>query len=132
MTFSLESHRERLKNIKGRKSSEEKEPKAGKYKECASALKTEEKEENARLIFDRQAGRLSHRRFWQTFSPAVIPTFGLYAFPSNLIGRIISVSRFRRKGNRYGLLSSFSIGWVSSKIFSFSNHMWPKVHAGGP
>jgi len=72
MTFSLESHRERLKNIKGRKSSEEKEPKAGKYKECASALKTEEKEENARLIFDRQAGRLSHRRFWQTFSPAVI------------------------------------------------------------
>ncbi|MGA3118217.1 MAG: hypothetical protein ABSF90_27795, partial [Syntrophobacteraceae bacterium] len=41
--------------------------------ECASALKTEEKEENARLIFDRQAGRLSHRRFWQTFSPAVIP-----------------------------------------------------------
>ncbi|MGA3117989.1 MAG: hypothetical protein ABSF90_26595, partial [Syntrophobacteraceae bacterium] len=40
--------------------------------ECASALKTEEKEENARLIFDRQAGRLSHRRFWQTFSPAVI------------------------------------------------------------
>jgi len=72
MTFSLESHRERLKNIKGRKSSEEKEPKAGKYKECASALKTEGKEENARLIFDRQAGRLSHRRFWQTFSPAVI------------------------------------------------------------
>jgi hypothetical protein len=83
MTFSLESHRERLKNIKGRKSSEEKEPKAGKYKECASALKTEEKEENARLIFDRQAGRLSHRRFWQTFSPAVIPALPLFqpAFP---------------------------------------------------
>ncbi|MGA3118979.1 MAG: hypothetical protein ABSF90_31730, partial [Syntrophobacteraceae bacterium] len=47
--------------------------------ECASALKTEEKEENARLIFDRQAGRLSHRRFWQTFSPAVILARSPYA-----------------------------------------------------
>lgn len=72
MTFSLESDRERLNNIKGSKSSEEKEGKAGKYKECASAFKTEEKEENAWLIFDRRAGRLSHRPFWPTLSPAVI------------------------------------------------------------
>jgi len=73
MTFSLESHRERLMTIRGRKSAEEKEPEAGKNKECARAHeKPEEKEEEDWPISDRQAGRLFQRPFWQTLSPAVI------------------------------------------------------------
>ena len=60
-------------------------------------------------LSDAAAGRVSL---------SMSPTFGLYGFPSNLIGRIISLSRFRRKGNRCGFLPwSLRNGTPKSTLF---------------
>jgi hypothetical protein len=73
MAFSLESHRERLtENHQVKKKPGKKRTKIREVKGMRERMKNEEKEETGWPILDCRAGRLFHRPFWPTSSPAVI------------------------------------------------------------